>query len=57
MLYSLYIKHQLFCIWETPKHNEDPDKMPHHAAFHQCLHCLLTLRYQRSSDNKKNIFF
>ena len=21
--------------------SEDPDEMPHKAAFHQCLHCLI----------------
>ena len=23
---------------------EDPDEMPHNAAFHQALHCLLRLK-------------
>ena len=26
----------------TSANGEDPDEMPHHAAFHQGLHCLLT---------------
>ena len=26
----------------TFANSEDPDEMPHHAAFHQGLHCLLT---------------
>ena len=25
----------------TLANSEDPDEMPHHAAFHQGLHCLL----------------
>ena len=29
--------------------------MPHNAEFHQGLYCLL--RYNRSSDKKKNTFF
>ena len=33
---------------------EDPDEMPHNAAFHQGLHCLLRLK--RSSDKTYNIF-
>ena len=31
------------------KISEDPDEMPHYAAFHQGLHCLL--RQNRSSQN------
>ena len=27
----------------TLANSEDPDEMQHKAAFHQCLHCLLTL--------------
>ena len=35
--------------------SEDPDEMPHYAAFHQGLHCLL--RQNQSSERKKyNIF-
>ena len=26
----------------TMANSEDPDEMPHNAAFHQGLHCLLT---------------
>ena len=25
----------------TLANSEDPDEMPHNAALHQCLHCLL----------------
>ena len=25
---------------------EDPDEMPHNAAFHQCLHCLRGQKYR-----------
>ena len=32
---------------------EDPHEMPHYAAFHQGLHCLLT---QNCSSEKKYIF-
>ena len=38
----------------TFTNSEDPDEMPHNAAFHQGFHCLLKLK--RSSD-KKYIFF
>ena len=31
--------------------SEDPDEMPHHAAFHQVLHCLL-----KATSKKYNIF-
>ena len=33
---------------------EDPDEMPHNAAFHQGLHCLLR---QKQSSEKENIYF
>ena len=33
---------------------EDPDEMPHNAAFHQGLHCMFRLK--RSSDKKNKIF-
>ena len=32
----------------TFTNSEDPDEMPHNAAFHLGLHCLLRLK--RSSD-------
>ena len=33
---------------DTMTNSEDPDEMPHKAAFHQGLHCLL--RQNRSSE-------
>ena len=35
----------------TFKNSEDPDEMPHNAAFHQGLHCLYF------GQKKYNIFF
>ena len=37
----------------TLANSEDPDEMPHHAAFHQGLHCLLRLK----PSSEKNIHF
>ena len=34
----------------TLENSEDPDEMPHHAAFHQGLHCLL--RQNRFSEKE-----
>ena len=34
----------------TFTNTEDPDEMPHNAAFHKVLHCLLWVT--RSSDKK-----
>ena len=34
----LYTKNQLTC---TLTNSDVPDEMPHDAAFHQCLYCLL----------------
>ena len=34
----------------TIANSEDPDEMPHNAAFHQGLHCLQ--RQNQSSDEK-----
>ena len=46
-------------ITGTLTNSEDPDEMPHNAAFHQDPHCLL--RHNRSSEKeilyiKYNIF-
>ena len=30
--------------------SEDPDEMQHNAAFHQCLHCLLRLKYHSGTE-------
>ena len=38
----------------TLTNNEDPDEMPHKAAFHQDLHCLMTLN--QSSKKQKQYF-
>ena len=35
--------------------SEDPDEMPHHAAFHQGLHCLLSQK--QSSEKGETILF
>ena len=32
-------------------HSEEPDKMPHNVAFHQCLHCLI-----KSSEKEIQIY-
>ena len=37
---------------DTFINSEDPDQMPHYAAFHQGLYCLLGKK--RSSDKKKH---
>ena len=34
--------------------SEDPDEMPHTAAFHQCLHCLL--RGKGSSEQELHFY-
>ena len=39
----------------TMANNEDPDEMPHSAAFHQGLHCLL--KQNQSSEKGKQYFF
>ena len=33
--------------------SEDPDEMPHYAAFHQGLYCLLGKKIFRQKQNKK----
>ena len=38
----------------TLTNSEDPDEMPHNAAFHQGLHCLL--RPNNLQRKKYNIF-
>ena len=38
----------------TLANSEDPDEMPHYAAFHQGLHCLL--RQNESSGIKRHFF-
>ena len=37
----------------TLANTEDPDEMPHNAAFHQGLHCLLA----KSIFRERNIIF
>ena len=36
--------------WDALTNNEDPDEMPHDAAFHQNQHCLL--RLNQSSEKE-----
>ena len=38
----------------TLANSEDPDEMPHYAAFHQGLHCLQ--RYKHLQRKKYTIF-
>ena len=48
---------KLLCLTHiigTFTNSEDPDEMPHHAAFHQGLHFLLNLK---NHQTKKNFFF
>ena len=35
----------------TLTNNEDPDEMPHHATFHQGLHCSLGLPWLQNLVN------
>ena len=49
--------HLTLCILETHKrvlwqNSEDPDEMPHDAAFHQGLNCLLI--FKQSSGTEKH---
>ena len=37
------------------ENSEDPDEMPHNAAFHQGLHCLL--RQNRSSEKEMQYYY
>ena len=39
----------------TLAYSEDPDEMPHRAAFHRGLLCLL--RQKRFSEKEKHFFF
>ena len=41
----------------TLANSEDPDEMPHNAAFHQGLHCLLTQNQSSVSEKKYNIYY
>ena len=41
----------------TFTNSEDPDEMLHNVAFHQGFHSVCLLRFKRSSDKKKNLFF
>ena len=34
----------------TLANSEDPDEMPHNAAFHQGLHCLLRLKLSSEKE-------
>ena len=40
----------------TLAYNEDPDEMPHHAAFHQGLHCLLRQYMYQSSEKEIQLY-
>ena len=47
--------HLILCMLETPERvllasSEDPDEMPHDAAFHQGLHCLLRLKQSSGAE-------
>ena len=39
----------------TSTNSEDPDKMPHMAAFHQVLHCLLRLKQSSETEIYHNL--
>ena len=39
----------------TLVNSEDPDEMQHNAAFHQGLHCLLTLKLSLGTDIHHNL--
>ena len=39
----------------TLANSEDPDKMPHNAAFHQGLHCLLRLKHSLNTEAHHNL--
>ena len=39
----------------TLANSEDPDEMQHNAAFHQCLHCLLRLKYHSGTEIHHNL--
>ena len=39
----------------TLANSDDPDEIPHNAAFHQGLHCLLS--QNRSSEKEIQFFF
>ena len=41
---------------DTFINREDPDEMPHYAAFHQCLYCLLGKK-DLQTKNKTNTTF
>ena len=38
----------------TLSNSEDPDEMQHNAAFHQDLHCLLSLKQPSGTDIHHN---
>ena len=45
MVLRYTLSHYLtFCITGSLANSEDPDEMPHTAAFHHGLHCLLRLK-------------
>ena len=55
--YKLAVLNHLRARTHKRKHqatSEDPDKMPHYAAFYQALHCLL--RQNRSSEKEIHLF-
>ena len=47
----LYLNKILFTLNATLANSKDPDEMPHSAAFHQGLHCLL-----RSSEKEIQLY-
>ena len=52
---SLYTENLLI---STSANSEDPDEMPHNAAFHQGLHCLLRLKqFSEKEIGLNNILF
>ena len=51
------LPHLTHCTLVTPKlctftNSEDPDEMPHNAAFHLGLHCLLRQKQTSEKDIK-----
>ena len=41
----------------TLANNENPDEMPHNAAFHQGLHCLLRQKQSSEKEILAHCFF
>ena len=36
--------------------NDDPDKMPHNAAFHQGIHCFITMKQKQYSAKEIHFY-